>query len=107
MNIFEFACILTPLAGLAAGIDAAAGRSVGAVVLGVVGGLVIGIGVYFVCILVPGWVWSRVSDPDAPPVSPGPLEWIAGTAVIVFALLSPIAAWFVSGLCITALLGSD
>jgi hypothetical protein len=105
MNEFELGIIAAPITGLIAGTSAAKGQTTGVVLACAVGGAVIGAAAYFGPVRASAFVWSRVRDPEAPPDRPGAIEWFAGTAVVVLAVLSPVIAWWLVRLIIPRLLG--
>jgi Na+/proline symporter len=105
MNVFELGIIAAPIAGLVAGSRAATGHGPTVVVVCSLGGLLIGAAAYFGPVFASGFIWSRVRDPETPPDRPGSIEWVAGTAVVLLAALSPLVAWVVAGYSVSRLLG--
>jgi heme/copper-type cytochrome/quinol oxidase subunit 3 len=105
MNVFELATIVAPLAGMVAGISAAAGQSLGIVLACAIVGILIGAAALFGPFFAAYFVYERVRDPNAPPESPGAIEWLAGTTVVLVAAASTVIAWLVANFALSRLIG--
>lgn len=106
MNVFALGIVAAPVTGLIDGMCAARGHPTATVLACALGGAVVGAAAYSGPVLTSGLVWSRVRDPEARPERPSAIEWTAGTAVVLLAVLSPIFAWWLVRLIFPRLLGA-
>jgi len=104
MNVFELAIVVAPLSGCIAAVRSASGHGPAVIAGCAVAGLVIGAVALLGPCFTATWLWSRRHDPDAPADNPGAVEWLAGTAEVLFAAFSPIISWLVAAHVVSCLL---